>query len=63
MDPEYKKAAHKLLTEIPDCKLAKLDGDEHRQTNRKMGVRGYPTIYLWKNFGKHRLTYNGKLFV
>ena len=60
MDKDYKKAATQLLTDMPSCKLAKLDGDSNKRTIKRLNVRGYPTIYFWKNYGKTRITFNGK---
>jgi len=59
MDKDYKKAADVIKTEIPNCKLAKLDGDAHKKINRRMNIQGYPTIIFWKSFGKHSIHYHG----
>ena len=61
MDKDYKKAATQLLTDMPDCKLAKLDGDANPKTVKRFNVKGYPTFFFWKNHGDHQTTYNGKL--
>jgi protein disulfide isomerase family A protein 3 len=47
--PEYAKAAKILAQEDPPIKLAKVDATEEKSLGDRFGVRGYPTIKIFRN--------------
>lgn len=47
--PEYEKAAGELLKNNPPIILAKVDATEENELATKYGVRGYPTIKIFRN--------------
>ena len=57
-EPKYEAAAEELSRLDPPILLAKVDGVEQKSLYNRMGVNGYPTIYVFHN-GRHFL-YEGK---
>jgi len=55
--PEYAKAAKRLRENNPPYYLAKLDATEHKAQAEKHGIRGFPTLFFFKNGVK--MEYNG----
>jgi len=47
--PEYEKAAGELLKLDPPIPLAKVDATEEGELGTRFGVRGYPTIKVFRN--------------
>ncbi|XP_037074243.1 LOW QUALITY PROTEIN: protein disulfide-isomerase A3-like [Pollicipes pollicipes] len=59
LKPEFEQAAAILLTNEPPVALAKVDCTEGgKETCNKFGVRGYPTVKIFKN-GEFSQEYNG----
>jgi protein disulfide isomerase len=50
--PEYEKAATELLKNDPPINLAKVDATAETELGTRFGVRGYPTIKIFRN-GEH----------
>ena len=60
LEKEWVKASHILNVEMPDVKLAKVDGSIHTQLVKDMNIRSYPGIIFTQDHGSRTLTYNGK---
>lgn len=46
--PEYDKAAKILDGLTPKIYLAKYDCDVHTQKKQRYGVKGYPSLKIWR---------------
>ena len=57
LGPEYVKAAQILKEKDSEIKLAKVDGTQEDETLKKMEVKGYPTLFFYRE-GEH-IKYNG----
>lgn len=58
LEPKYEAAADELSRLNPPIPLAKVNGDEQNNLYNRMGVNGYPTIFVFHN-ARHFL-YEGK---
>ena len=58
LEPEYIKAAEKLMYLKSDIKLAKVDSTEQAELAEKYEIRVFPTLKFFRN-GKP-FDYNGK---
>jgi len=47
--PEYAKAAKRLRENNPPYFIAKVDATENKVQAEKHGVRGFPTLFFFKN--------------
>eukprot|EP00095_Tigriopus_kingsejongensis_P002545 maker-scaffold344_size201325-snap-gene-1.23 protein:Tk02545 transcript:maker-scaffold344_size201325-snap-gene-1.23-mRNA-1 annotation:"Calsequestrin-1 precursor " len=47
--PEYVKAAQELKERDSEIKLAKVDGTEEQELMEKMHIKGYPTIFFYRD--------------
>jgi len=47
--PEYSAAAAKLAEQDPPRYLAKVDATENKAVGERFGVKGFPTLYFFKN--------------
>mmetsp|Transcript_17723 Transcript_17723/g.12652 ORF Transcript_17723/g.12652 Transcript_17723/m.12652 type:complete len:208 (+) Transcript_17723:98-721(+) len=55
--PEYAKAAKRLRENNPPYYLAKVDATENKEQAEAHGIRGFPTLFFYKN--GQRMEYNG----
>ena len=49
LGPEYVKAAQILKEKDSEIRLAKVDGTEEPELVEKYEVKGYPTLYFYRN--------------
>jgi protein disulfide-isomerase A1 len=54
--PEYAKAAKKLKENNPPYSLAKVDATENKNLAEEFGIRGFPTLFFFKNGVKQEYT-------
>ena len=47
--PEFRKAATEMASACPGMKIVMADGDKNREALSEHGVRGFPTIRLYKD--------------
>jgi protein disulfide-isomerase A1 len=47
--PEYAKAAKRLRENNPPYYIAKVDATENKQVAEEFGIRGFPTLFFFKN--------------
>jgi len=47
--PEYSAAATTLAEKNSKVKLAKVDATEHKEVGKEFGVKGFPTLFFFKN--------------
>eukprot|EP00899_Mesostigma_viride_P022545 jgi/Mesvir1/3475/Mv11966-RA.1 len=61
LEPEYEKAAGELKKNDPPVYLVKVDAadDKNRALGARYGVRGFPTIKIFKKGAKQPSDYNG----
>jgi protein disulfide-isomerase A1 len=48
LEPEFKKAAAKLLANDPPIKLGKVDATAERELGEKYKIQGYPTLFVFR---------------
>lgn len=44
MKPAYMSAATRLITEVPDAKLAAVDATKYRELANTYSIKGFPTL-------------------
>lgn len=49
MEPKYETAAEELFLLNPSIVLARVDGDKEKNLYNRMGLNGYPTIFVFHN--------------
>ena len=49
LEPKYEAAAEELSRHDPPLPLAKINGDEEKTLYNRMGLNGYPTIFVYHN--------------
>jgi protein disulfide-isomerase A1 len=55
--PEYAKAAQRLRENNPPYYIAKVDATEHKAVAERFAIKGFPTLFFFKNGNK--MEYNG----
>ena len=58
LEPKYEEAAKELSLLDPPIPLARVDGDKQKNLYNRMGLNGYPSIFVFHN-GRH-FEYEGK---
>lgn len=59
LKPEFERAAKRLLQLPVPIKLAKVDATEEKELAKRFEVKGYPTIFIFRNGGNKRQSYKG----
>ena len=49
MEPKYEAAAEELFVLNPAIVLARVNGDKEKNLYNRMGLNGYPTIFVFHN--------------
>jgi len=55
--PEYAKAAKRLRENNPPYYIAKVDATENKAVSERFGIKGFPTLFFFKN--QNKMEFNG----